>query len=390
MLKSLDVLIGVSTVMLLASMIVMAITHFLMMLVNARGKHLRTGLSELLRQLDPKLEQDVARRIIDKVLCFPLLKTATGRLGSVVHREEFVKLLLELAGQSDGSSGLDKSGQVISLADPDQKALRVLLANNGIPKPEETLARIRELALQIERNNPELAADVRQRIAIIQEAESKFVSGVHTWFDRTIDRVSERFTAYMRAVTYGVAVLVVLVLQLDAIALVNRLNLDDAARKAIVEQVAPAALQMQKDSTALSSSNDDKTKADAVVVKEQVAQLRDRINKANAALATNELVPFPDSLDHWRLRWNQTFSFSKLLGMFVAAVLLSLGAPFWYKALATLLQLRSLAAQKDDAQRAARSTTPETAAQASDAAQTGSSQMPEWLRGEQGDPALVG
>ena len=76
--------------------------------------------------------------------------------------------------------------------------------------------------------------------------------------------------------------------------------------------------------------------------------------------------------------------------MFVAAVLLSLGAPFWYKALATLLQLRSLAAQKDDAQRAARSTTPETAAQASDAAQTGSSQMPEWLRGEQGDPALVG
>ena len=37
--------------------------------------------------------------------------------------------------------------------------------------------------------------------------------------------------------------------------------------------------------------------------------------------------------------------------MLVTALLLSLGAPFWYSALGKLLQLRSVLAVKDDAQR---------------------------------------
>ena len=38
-------------------------------------------------------------------------------------------------------------------------------------------------------------------------------------------------------------------------------------------------------------------------------------------------------------------------GVMITALLLSLGAPFWYGALGKLLQLRSVLAVKDDAQR---------------------------------------
>ena len=40
--------------------------------------------------------------------------------------------------------------------------------------------------------------------------------------------------------------------------------------------------------------------------------------------------------------------------MLVTALLLSLGAPFWYSALGRLLQLRSVLASKDDKQRSER------------------------------------
>jgi hypothetical protein len=44
-------------------------------------------------------------------------------------------------------------------------------------------------------------------------------------------------------------------------------------------------------------------------------------------------------------------------GLLLTALLLSLGAPFWYSVLGRLLQLRSIIAVKDDAQRTARQST---------------------------------
>jgi hypothetical protein len=49
--------------------------------------------------------------------------------------------------------------------------------------------------------------------------------------------------------------------------------------------------------------------------------------------------------------WWRGFTRDRVPGMFVTALLLSLGAPFWYNALRNLLQLRSALAVKDDVQR---------------------------------------
>ena len=115
MLKSLDVLIGLIVVLLALSMAVTMITQAISTMINSRGKHLRRGLTDLLQQLDPALTETLSKTVATRLLTHPLVSgsnspiaasragmvvagpSAGTRLGNVVHREEFTKLLLHLA-----------------------------------------------------------------------------------------------------------------------------------------------------------------------------------------------------------------------------------------------------------------------------------------------------
>ena len=88
---------------------------------------------------------------------------------------------------------------------------------------------------------------------------------------------------------------------------------------------------------------------------------------------------------YWWARW----TWRKLPGILFSALLLSLGAPFWYTRLQDLVRLRSAIAQKDEQQRVTRQTTqaPATAPGATGAA---ASAVALALPGEQGDITAVG
>ncbi|MGZ7074105.1 MAG: hypothetical protein ACXVKL_16825, partial [Candidatus Angelobacter sp.] len=217
MLKTLDILIGVATVMLLFSMAVTIVTQFVANVMQSRGKNLLEGLAGLLKQIDPNLPAQAANKIADTLLKHPLVAEANGKLGEVIHREEFTTLLL----------GLSAGESAATLEPVAKKALDDLLAKNGITDPAGTLKNIRAAALQLEAASPELANDVRHGMAILQEAKSQFVAKVHGWFDQTVDRVSARFTVTARIITFIAALIVAFTVQLDTFALVNRLSVDD-------------------------------------------------------------------------------------------------------------------------------------------------------------------
>jgi hypothetical protein len=354
MLKSIDVLIGVSTIMLLTSMIVMAVTHFVMVLFQARGRNLKTGLVELLRQIDGRNDIDVntGKKIVDAVLRSPQIKGIHDRLGSVVQREEFIHVLLELAAGT-GMAKLDTDSQA---------KLNAMLKNNGIDDAKITMENIQALADQLARANPELAASVRRNIATVEKAGSKFVSGVHNWFDRTMDRVSERFTFYTRITAYIIALLVALTMQLDVVALVNHLSTDDTARIAIVDRATNAQHDLedkldraQQANTAQSRTGTSGIALTAQQIDDEYAETEENVaGYAREITADTGMIVLPHSIQAWQLE----FRWSMVPGIIMSAILMSLGAPFWYKALASLIQLRSLAAQNDDVQRAARSPGP--------------------------------
>jgi hypothetical protein len=329
MLKSLDVLIGFSVVMLVGSFAATLLTHAFTSIVNMRGGQLLRGLSDLLQHIDPSLDRKVVEEISTTILKNPLISEVSTRLGPVISREEFTTLLLSFAAGEERKT----------LTDAARSALQNMLEKNGVRDPAKTLGNIRDLALRIEQANPGIPNNVRSNLAILREAPSALTAKIHGWFDQTIDRVSLRFTANTRIVTFVAALLIAVITQMDAIGLVNRLYSDPALRKSLVEEA-------MKNVPATSSPDAN----------------QGAIAEVDAALAKSGVL----SISGWK-----DFSGQRLIGILLSAALLSLGAPFWYDMLKNVIKLRSTLAQKDDQQRAERqntspndavSTTPATAA----------------------------
>jgi hypothetical protein len=333
MLKTIDVFIGLALIMLLVSMIVTVITQAVTNVLNSRGKHLWQGVTDMLQQLDPAITRDIAGEIADAALRNPLVSGANGRLGNVIHREELIKLLLEL-GAGDGPKQLSETAR---------SALQTALVNGGICSQQDAagipqqirskLANVRSRALQLELTHPQLTNAARARVALIQQADSQFLAKVHLWFDQTMDRASERFTAHTRYVTFFAGLAVALALQLDTAALVSRLSVDDSLRNSLVDiaKTQPAPGQPNPSDNAVILTPLDRQ------------SLKD--------LVVNNVFGIPQSVSDWTKRWTADNWSMKLLGIVLSAFLLSLGAPFWYSALQNLIRLRSVLATKDDQQR---------------------------------------
>jgi hypothetical protein len=212
MLQSLDTIISFTAVMLVASMAVTVLTEIYTALRNTRGVHLREGLIDLLRQIDPNFRDHIMREIADKILSHPLIRDSSGRLGALVHRDEFTRLLLELAAGS-GPQAISTEARL---------ALTRTLTANGIADPEAALKTIRDLALEFEESHPAIAAHVRRDMAILQGAKSDLIARINHSFDQTIDRISSRFTLTTRQVSFAASFIVAVALQLDSIALIRK------------------------------------------------------------------------------------------------------------------------------------------------------------------------
>jgi hypothetical protein len=369
MLKTIDILIGISVVMLLVSMIVTVITQVISTLLNQRGKRLMKGISDLLRQIDPELPTKIADQIATGVLSHPMVRSSKGRLGDIIHREELTKLLLELAS-GEGPQKLDDA--VIT-------KLQAALVKNGVCKAGDaqqiqsqigdTLKNLRSFALQLELSHPELTNAARARIATLQQANSQFLAKINLWFDQTMDRVSERFTSQTRYVTFATGLVIALVLQLDTAALVSRLSTDPALRDFLLNQAIAIEKNPPRNASkpalpAAPASSGQPTGAPAQEPMPSVApvmNLNATDRQAIRDLMLNNVVGIPEGFDDWTRRWTADNWAMKLMGIVLTALLLSLGAPLWYNALQNLIRLRSVIASKDDQQREERQLSAPTA-----------------------------
>lgn len=451
MLQSVDVLIGLTVVLLALSMVVTVVTQALTTMVNSRGYHLRRGLTDLLQQLDPSLGPAVSKSIAAAVLTHPLVSGSQipllgrlighRRLGNVVHRDELTALLMRFA-----------TGEAAPLDGSAAAGLKQTLNANGITDPAATLARVRELTLQLERSSPETSTAQRHTTALLHAAGSEFLAKINAWFDQTMDRTAQRFTASTRAVTFVGALVVAFGLQVDTPALVNRLAADDQLRAALLteaqrmlaegeaqrsaaatgaeSQVQGAAAEGTAAAKATGPQADGRAAAKGIVPSGEGASEGQDTAAAEGAgskapgtagakdgqppstgtpgpgsestgeavastdpgrrtrdlLASAGIIRLPTSTEAW---WDG-FTAASLPGMLITALLLSLGAPFWYSALGRLLQLRSLLAAKDDAQRGERQQTTSASAGTASGAPASAPGSPPTLAGERGDLAALG
>jgi hypothetical protein len=364
MLKSIDILLGLSVVMLMVSLVVTVLTQMITNFMQTRGKNLLDGIASLLTQIHRDLPPHISRDIAKAILTHPLIKSAGSKFGTAIHREELIALTLELAA-GEGIHQLEA---------PAREELCKLLKANGVDDPVQTMSNVRSLVLMLEQAHPELSNNERYAQAFLKEASSSFLAKMNGWFDSNMDRVADRFTNSARVITFFASLAVALALQLDTAALVSRLSADPALRQALVEQAVKASTAPPPAPAQNAPS---------------VPSLSPQDRQNLLTLSSFDVVDIPASVSDWTNRWNRDNWALKLLGIILTAMLLSLGAPFWYNALKNLIRLRSLVAQKDDDQRQSRQTNTASSGSDDSSAPTVVA-TPALLIGERGDLTSMG
>ena len=342
LLTILDILLGLSVVMLIMSLVVTAVLGSLMGLLNQKGRNLREGLVNLLVQLNPSLSRVNARQLGQALLKHPLIADANNRMGHVIQRHEFAELLLLLGSgkwKPDGNQGVD-------LALEARKLLSDTVQGLDPASAATLLGNVRASAINMLQSNPDLPEAQRRDRALLAEAKSTFTQNLFSLFDATIERAVTRFSFSARIYSILAAALVASATQFDTLYLINRLSMDESVRKQFVDLAI-------------------KTSQDPAVL-EAVKKAKSAINEAAPSSTTSELPasqpPTPaaspefDTKPLAQLRTLGIFppfawTFERILGILISIALLTFGAPFWYDALKNLIKLRSVLSRRDDQER---------------------------------------
>lgn len=374
-LEHFDTILAFAAVMAGLSLVITALTQAISGLLGLRGLNLKWGLDKLFTVLAPELD-DKAATLARHILLHPLLSDSTfaarqigwswWRYASHIRPEELTGLL---------------SRWRIALAMPQTT-------------DQEKITRTKVLdSLNVPESFRDLATTELARLHRIED-------GLAEWFESSMSRVSQRFSANMRLVTVLGAVIVSLVLLVDSIELWKQLARNPELRTRVIatsDALLKKADEMQAGSTNLP----------AAVYRVAAGQL--------LALHTNELAKFSGieaitnlrSGTNWLVaqcrahgvkdsaRWLEEYQAlvaqaalrqaadnlhglveSQLAlgvinsrlpgeswcraagrhwgGVVVSIALLSLGAPFWFNLLRSLSNLRPVLANKDTEEKQAR------------------------------------
>jgi hypothetical protein len=334
-LEHLDTIIAFVVIIAGVSLMVTLLTQMASAFLGLRGSNLRWGIATLLRELDPDLAEH-AKKISQAVLEHPLVSDSTvsrsslwlfrrWRLASAIRKEELIDILHSLA-QPIGDQA----------AAPDASAWRetLLQALERLdPEPADNLVSAAPEIKKLFPNNP---AKADQIVAQMMASAEHLTSGVHTWFDSVMDRVSQRFATHARIWTVMFSLLLAFALHLDAPRLLTQLSTDSELRARLASSAD--ALQKRADEIAAPTASAP-TSVDVNTIRSKADDLRSMLKDKQLQLIPD---PYPHPFyTYWKPSWTH------LWGVVASAALLSMGAPFWFNMLKTLANLRPVLANKE-------------------------------------------
>jgi hypothetical protein len=291
MFRSLDTLIGFATVMLVLSLVVTVLTQLVANLLQLRTRHLREGVLQIFLHLGWEFAGERAKSLAHEIV---------GRKDAIT-REDLIEKLLALAQST-----------------PELKTKITTL----VPAfdPPALLAHLRRTTLELSVERPDLSAAVARSTAMARTPAAGVASEVFAAFDSTMDQVSEKFTSQSRKLVAICGIALALALPLDTFDLLQRFARSDAARN------------------------------QAVALAQTLTVNEPSVRAAYAKLEAAEVIVVPTTPAEWLERWQKV----NYLGVAAAALLLTLGAPFWFTVLKDLLKLRSAVAGQESQDRAQR------------------------------------
>jgi hypothetical protein len=323
-LKALDVAIGLIVIYLSFALGVTALNEGLATWLSSRAKWLRRGVAALLGG-----------------------DAAAGSAFTVkeVYSSPFIKYL----GQSTipwhpafEPSYLSASALLKGVLDA---------ASGGKGAPLATLSQIEAAAKALPLQSP-IRAVIQDLIARANQDLVAFEKLIDDWFKTFEQQVQGWYRQKTQNVIFGLSLLVAVGMNLDTLALSQQLWVDGKLRAALVEKAVeleksdPVASTEQKKLDQAKAALENARKAEKGVDEAEAA-----VRAARQALET-EAVARIDKLtaSGIRIGWDKaTFEQVrpwdwpiKLLGLFLSAAALALGAPFWFDLLKRVMAIRAV------------------------------------------------
>ncbi len=305
-LQAVDTVLAFAMVMLLLSLLVTVLVQMFISLFGLRGQNLVFGLRQLVGAVAPKLDEAEVESLASKILGHPALRAGARRATVDLEPRELLMVMDRL-----------RKGEVLA---PRVKAALDELFQR--PASEDAkLVRTMELLGSLRAAAPEQAEKL-QKLADGALAEAReVVVQIDNWFDTAMSHAAERLKLHARWITAAVALSLAVLLQVDSAEILKQLWHDPGESAQLVVQ-ADEVMKLYRESATV----------------EEFEQGREAAQQIRALLGESELVVFAalgESGDP-RAVFGPHFP-----GSLLTALLLSLGAPFWYGVVGKLVGFRS-------------------------------------------------
>jgi len=320
-LETLDIAIGVVFVYLMLGLVTSACAEMVIQKWGLRGQQLEEAIRGLLRSND---DTGIAKQLFDH----PSIKALSrgDRPPSYLPARRFTLALLDIIDQAYPEK-----------SPPDAAAPKAWTL-------ERLHAAVDALGKEQDEGKQALARSLQMLLRHSGDSFENALNEIEHWYDETMDRATGWFKRKLQVILVVIAAIVVVLSNADTLQIVDVLTTNPAVKDAFVQQaglIEPVdaadgennTLQTQHDTEPTESDGTDDPKQDQSapvppggVPWAELERIKPVLGWTKGAF--HALGTFPRFL-------------SKLAGLLISIVCVSLGAPFWFDALQKLLRIRN-------------------------------------------------
>ena len=316
---TLEVVIGLVFVYVLLSLITSAVTEWIARFTAKRSQTLEAGIRTLLS--DPS-GTGLAKRLYEHPLIQGLFPD--GKKPSYIPSQTFAIALMDLVGAGTAlHSGAEPIAQIrdaiAKLPDGDAKAAASELVNALALLTTAAASQPTEAGSGTGTPATSASAPLFEAIGALTQASSGNLDAlrknIENWFDAAMERLSGLYKRWAQIVTFVAGLVVVVALNADSVMISNGLARDPALSAAVVAAAGAA-------------SKDPLSNLDVKKIEQEFQQLKLPIGWSRDP---SDPRGIPQG---WSI-------LTKVAGLLLTALAISLGAPFWFDALNKLVNLRA-------------------------------------------------
>ena len=332
-----DVALGITIVYLGTSLFVTIINEYIAQLFNLRGRNLFNSLTQLIA--DPDLRT--------KLRAIPMLRPYFQEAGhtwewlrghsiSYIDTQVLAQMLLGLI--TPQSTTTPPSDQPTPLQPPPPPNS----STAAVPEPEQPApttthvdpSQKSEVLQKLARANidPTLKTQLEAVIHSASDSMESVTQAVSNWADRSLTMLGEHYKRNMQILSFIVSLFVAGILNIDTLALVDRLYTDKELRTTVAEFAIRVGEQER-------SGDIQACLAKSSAARKQDEKCKDLLGLVDAIQSKNK------SLGQLPIGWPATVTDYtpkpfQLVGWVLTALATSLGAPFWFDLLTKLVNVR--------------------------------------------------